>query len=111
MGLSFLVNRHVLIPRQDTETLVELVLKEVKDREARILDLCTGSGCIAISLAALGGFRFVAASDISKRRWKRRGKTRGGSWETAGTEAGRFRFQRSDLLDGFDRKNDLKHAI
>ena len=54
MGLSFLVNRHVLIPRQDTETLVELVLKEVKDREARILDLCTGSGCIAASLYLIG---------------------------------------------------------
>ena len=93
MGLSFLVNRHVLIPRQDTETLVELVLKEVKDREARILDLCTGSGCIAISLAALGGFRFVAASDISQEALETARKTRGGSWETAGTEAGRSGFK------------------
>ena len=47
MGLSFFVNEHVLIPRQDTETLVELVLNEQKDRNCSILDMCTGSGCIA----------------------------------------------------------------
>lgn len=65
MGLPFFVNEHVLIPRQDTEVLVETVLsgekefvKKVKEdgtpagRSWRILDLCTGSGCIGLSLAA-----------------------------------------------------------
>ena len=47
MGLEFYVNQHVLIPRQDTETLVELVLEQQKNQEIRLLDLCTGSGCIA----------------------------------------------------------------
>ncbi|MDW2798620.1 peptide chain release factor N(5)-glutamine methyltransferase [Clostridium boliviensis] len=65
MGLNFFVNEHVLIPRQDTETLAEQVLMDYKGKYPRVLDLCTGSGCIAISLAKLGGFRSVVASDIS----------------------------------------------
>ena len=55
MGMEFFVNAHVLIPRQDTETLVETVLNEQKNRNISVLDMCTGSGCIAVSLKALGG--------------------------------------------------------
>lgn len=65
MGLEFAVNRHVLVPRQDTETLVELVLSENRDRDKEVLDMCTGSGCIGISLARLGGYRKVTLSDRS----------------------------------------------
>ncbi len=65
MGLTFKVNRHVLIPRQDTETLVETVLEEQKDRKKKVLDICTGSGCIAVSLAVLGGYEDVTATDLS----------------------------------------------
>lgn len=66
MGLTFAVSEAVLIPRQDTETLVEEVLKDWKSKDISLLDVCTGSGCIAISLACLGGYRKVTALDISK---------------------------------------------
>jgi len=65
MGLEFYVNSDVLIPRQDTETLVETVLYAHKNQEISLLDICTGSGCIAISLAALGKYAHVEAADIS----------------------------------------------
>lgn len=54
MGLKFKVNELVLIPRQDTETLVETVIEKIndkKDRKLRVLDIGTGSGCIGISIA------------------------------------------------------------
>ena len=70
MGLTFFVNEHVLIPRQDTETLVELVLNEQKDKNVSILDMCTGSGCIAVSLKKLGGYASVEGADISEEALK-----------------------------------------
>ena len=65
MGFSFLVNEHVLIPRQDTEILVETVLNDQKNPKISVLDLCTGSGCIAVSLALLGHYSRVEGTDIS----------------------------------------------
>ena len=49
MGLTFHVNSNVLIPRQDTETLVEEALKVIKP-EMKVMDMCTGSGCVLISI-------------------------------------------------------------
>lgn len=66
MGLNFYVDENVLIPRQDTETLVEKVLRDYPEKELSLLDMCTGSGCIAISLALLGGYKDVTAVDISE---------------------------------------------
>ena len=65
MGLPFRVDARALIPRQDTETLVEAALGLIKERGYRtVLDLCCGTGCIGISLAALSGAA-VTLADIS----------------------------------------------
>lgn len=78
MGLEIIVNENVLIPRQDTETLVEDALEiintgtlrgedmDVKRKEWDILDLCTGSGAIGVSLARIANKVNVTCSDISE---------------------------------------------
>lgn len=63
MGLEFVVNESVLIPRQDTEILVEEALKISKGKS--VLDICTGSGCIIVSIAKLGDTVRNDAVDIS----------------------------------------------
>ena len=71
MGLNFFVNENVLIPQPDTEIIVEETLKKCKEllqknAQIKILDLCTGSGAIAVSLENfLGDKAEVFASDIS----------------------------------------------
>lgn len=65
MGLDFLVNENVLIPRQDTEILVEEVLRNLHDG-MRILDMCTGSGCILISLLHYSNDCEGVGADISE---------------------------------------------
>ena len=67
MGLPFQVSPAVLIPRPDTETLVEAVIEWVQKKKIKpaVLDLCTGSGCIAISIAKYLQCSGVDAVDIS----------------------------------------------
>lgn len=65
MGLRFLVNSSVLIPRQDTEVLVEEALKVIKPG-MEVLDLCTGSGCIIISILKNAADVKGTATDISR---------------------------------------------
>ena len=64
-GLDFYVNESVLIPRYDTENIVDRIVKDCKENKClSVLDLCTGSGCIAVSLKK-NGFEKVYAADIS----------------------------------------------
>lgn len=64
MGIPYVVDESVLIPRQDTEVLVSLAIEHSEGK--RILDMCTGSGCIAVSIALLGKPVSVIAADISE---------------------------------------------
>ncbi len=64
LGRRILVRPGVLIPRPETELLAEYALSRVEGRQSRVLDLCCGSGCLSVSLAALGDAR-VTAGDIS----------------------------------------------
>lgn len=72
MGLNFFVNENVLIPRPDTETIVEDIINKYKNNENKIkmLDLCTGSGAIAISLANYIENVDMTATDLSKEALK-----------------------------------------
>lgn len=91
MGLKFKVNSSVLIPRQDTETLVEEALKVITPG-MRVLDLCTGSGCIIVSIlhnvADVEGY----ATDISKQALNV-------AKENAKLNGVAVNFERSDLFD------------
>lgn len=100
MGYDFLVNENVLIPRFDTEILVEQVLKRLKAGD-RLLDICTGSGCIAISLKLLAHNIECTATDISE-----------AALEIARQNAIRYdlndiKFVRTDLLEGLEGEYDV----
>ena len=65
MGLEIRVNPSVLVPRPETEELVFTILQGKRPAGRKVLDLCTGSGCIAIALQAKGNFAIVEALDVS----------------------------------------------
>jgi release factor glutamine methyltransferase len=73
MGMKFYVDENVLIPQPDTEVLVEETIKIcdiIKKKPLKILDLCTGSGAIAISIAKKCKNAFITATDISEKALK-----------------------------------------
>ena len=113
MGMEFFVNRHVLIPRQDTETLVEKVLEHQREdgqRGQALLDLCTGSGCIAVSLAARGEFDRVTCTDISKAALTvamRNGEVLLSEWK----EHGVIEFFQGDLFDALPKDGEKYDVI
>jgi len=97
MGLEFTVSRDVLIPRMDTEFLVEEVLKYAQDG-MRVLDICTGSGCILLSVMNYKNNIVGVGCDISD-----------AALEIAKENAGRLGlpavFLQGDLLDALDLKS------
>lgn len=101
MGLEFLVNQHVLVPRQDTEVLVESVLEVLKP-DMRVLDMCTGSGCILISVMKLHGTSTICGVgvDISKEALK----VAQANGERIGVKAD---FIQSDLFENVDGRYDV----
>jgi release factor glutamine methyltransferase len=66
-GRKFNVNRHVLIPRPETEELVEIIIRDFQGKEGlKIIDFCTGSGCIAVTLKSMLAGSEVVATDVSE---------------------------------------------
>ncbi len=111
MGLEFAVNEHVLIPRQDTEILVEEVLKHLHDG-MRVLDLCTGSGCILISLLHYSNHCDGLGVDISQEALavaEENGRALLPKESSAEVEEafGRIRFWKSDLFEAVEGKFDI----
>ena len=99
MGLKFKVNSNVLIPRQDTETLVEEALKVVKPG-MKVLDLCTGSGCIIVSIVHNVPEVEGTATDISKQALLV-------AKENAKLNQTAVIFERSNLYEAFSGKFDV----
>lgn len=66
-GMDFIVNRNVLIPRPETEELVDMIVSQNRRPDLDVLDIATGSGCIAIALARNLPFSKVTALDISEK--------------------------------------------
>lgn len=100
MGLEFKVDRRALIPRQETELLVEAASGRLKSlrpgKQARILDLGTGSGCIAVALAKIFPRALIWASDISQEALVL-------AEENAARHQVKIAFLRSDIFGGFKK--------
>lgn len=99
MGIPFLVNDKVLIPRQDTEILVEEARKAAKEG-AEVLDVCTGSGCIIVSLLKLVPGIKGTACDIS-------GEALEVARENARKQEVAVDFRQGDLFDPVEGKFDV----
>jgi release factor glutamine methyltransferase len=103
MGLEFKVDKRALIPRPETEILVSGALEKLKLRGRpaglRILDLGTGSGCIAVSIAKLLPQASVWAADISLPALQL-------AKENARRHKVKIKFLRSDIFSGLEKKQD-----
>lgn len=103
MKLPFYVDENVLIPRADTEILVEEVInycRENTNKEIKILDMCTGSGIIGISIAKYVSNSYVICTDISNKALdisKRNAKT---------NEVSNIKFEKSNMFEIFSNLNE-----
>lgn len=102
MGLDFSLNESTLIPRPDTECLVERVMEYIKLNSAKtVLDIGTGSGAIAVSLAALADV-FCVGCDISKNALKMAAY----NGEKNGVKA-KTKFVQSDVFENIEGEFDI----
>lgn len=106
MGLTFKVNENVLIPRQDTECLVEIVLKHLHDG-MRILDMCTGSGCILISLLHYSNDCVGVGVDLSEEALKVATHNATVLGDNGLAKTKDVTFVQSDLFENVDGKFDI----
>lgn len=100
MDFGFIVNEDVLIPRPETELLVEKVTSYIKERYVKVLDMCTGSGCIAVSIDRMCANADVTAVDISEKALKVAG-------ENNVNNQGRVTFVQSDLFENINETYDV----
>jgi len=101
---NFVVSPNVLIPRPETENLVELVIDKIGDKNAQILDVGTGSGCVAITLDLELPNSEVTAVDISQKALKTARKN-------AKNLKSKIRLQKSDLLSNIAKKQKFNLII
>ena len=106
LDFDFLVNKNVLIPRPETELLVEQVVNYInnemynKNDAVKVLDMCTGSGCIAISVDCLCEKAVVTAVDISEKALET-------AKENNARNNGNVLFVKSDLFENVKDKYDI----
>jgi len=105
-SLDFEVAPPVLVPRPETEHLVEVVLEEISDKSLRVLELCTGSGCVAVAIAGNAPHCRIVATDSNARALQvaRRNAARHGV-------SGRVAFVCMDLYAGLGAESALFEAV
>ncbi|MDD2413873.1 MAG: peptide chain release factor N(5)-glutamine methyltransferase [Eubacteriaceae bacterium] len=104
MGITFKVTPDVLIPRPDTECVVESALALPLEKKAKVLDLCTGTGAIGIALGVLKPDWQITLSDISPQALKV-------AEGNAGLNHVKTRIVNSDLLDAFEKEDPFDLII
>ncbi len=103
MKMEFYVDENVLIPRQDTEIVVQEAINIINDYKLEnVLDMCTGSGAIAISIAKYTSAKNIVASDISKKSLKIAQKN-----AQKNEAENRIKFLNSNMFKGIVNKYDL----
>lgn len=101
MGLTYTVNENVLIPRQDTEVLVEEVMRHLHDG-MRILDMCTGSGCILLSLLRYSNDCTGVGVDLSEEALLVAGKNAERILGVQADDRTKVSFRQGDLFAGVE---------
>jgi release factor glutamine methyltransferase len=99
-GLCFKINEHVLIPRPETEELVDLIIKEYKAKKVKIIDFGTGSGCIPISIKKHLPNSIISATDISEEALKL-------AQQNAELNSVEINFMHHDIFTSLDIKVDV----